>query len=74
MGMALWVVQVLLAVVFLGAGPVVFVVIRGVLLGITGALLAVPAAGIIRIVVTELLAYRRERQGEIRPGASSPHR
>lgn len=74
MGMALWVVQVLLAVVFLGARPVVFVVIRGVLLGITGALLAVPAAGIIRIVVTELLAYRRERRGEIRPGASSPHR
>ena len=34
----------------------------GQLLGIPGALLAIPVAEIIRIVVTELLAYRRTRQ------------
>lgn len=33
--------------------------IGGQLLGIPGALLAIPVAEIIRIVVTEVLAYRR---------------
>jgi predicted PurR-regulated permease PerM len=33
--------------------------VGGQLLGIPGALLAIPVAEIIRIVVTELLAYRR---------------
>jgi predicted PurR-regulated permease PerM len=36
--------------------------VGGQLLGIPGALLAIPVAEIIRIVVTELLAYRREGQ------------
>jgi predicted PurR-regulated permease PerM len=36
--------------------------VGGQLLGIPGALLAIPIAEIIRIVVTELLAYRRTRQ------------
>src|SRR5215211_4375742 len=36
--------------------------VGGQLLGIPGALLAIPVAEIIRIVVTELLAYRRTRQ------------
>jgi predicted PurR-regulated permease PerM len=36
--------------------------VGGQLLGIAGALLAIPVAEIIRIVVTELLAYRREGQ------------
>jgi predicted PurR-regulated permease PerM len=36
--------------------------VGGQLLGIAGALLAIPVAEIIRIVVTELLAYRRTRQ------------
>lgn len=42
-------------------GVVVFVVILigGLHLVLTGALPAVPAAGIVRIAVTELLAYRR---------------
>jgi predicted PurR-regulated permease PerM len=33
--------------------------VGGQLLGIPGALLAIPVAEIIRIVVTELVAYRR---------------
>jgi predicted PurR-regulated permease PerM len=36
--------------------------VGGQLLGIAGALLAIPVAEIIRIVTTELLAYRRTRQ------------
>ena len=36
--------------------------VGGQLLGIPGALLAIPVAEIIRIVVTELLDYRRTRQ------------
>jgi len=36
--------------------------VGGQLLGIPGALLAIPVAEIIRIVVTEILAYRRSRQ------------
>jgi predicted PurR-regulated permease PerM len=36
--------------------------VGGQLLGIAGALLAIPVAEIIRIVLSELLAYRRTRQ------------
>jgi predicted PurR-regulated permease PerM len=36
--------------------------VGGQLLGIAGALLAIPVAEIIRIVLTELVAYRRTRQ------------
>jgi predicted PurR-regulated permease PerM len=46
--------------------------VGGQLLGIAGALLAIPVAEIIRIVVTELLAYRRERQQVNKPAVSSP--
>jgi predicted PurR-regulated permease PerM len=46
--------------------------VGGQLLGIPGALLAIPVAEIIRIVVTELLAYRRTRQeANERPVSSS---
>jgi predicted PurR-regulated permease PerM len=45
--------------------------VGGQLLGIPGALLAIPVAEIIRIVVTELLAYRRERQQANKPAVSS---
>ena len=45
--------------------------VGGQLLGIPGALLAIPVAEIIRIVVTELLAYRRERQQADKPAVSS---
>ena len=38
--------------------------VGGQLLGIPGALLAIPVAEIIRIVVTEVLAYQRTRQEE----------
>jgi predicted PurR-regulated permease PerM len=40
------------------------VLVGGLLLGIPGALLAIPVAEIIRIVVTDLLAYRRVGRGE----------
>jgi predicted PurR-regulated permease PerM len=41
---------------------IIAVLVGGMLLGIPGALLAVPVAEIIRIVATDLLAYRRARQ------------
>ena len=48
--------------------------VGGQLLGIPGALLAIPVAEIIRIVVTELLAYRRATQEatELAVASSSP--
>jgi predicted PurR-regulated permease PerM len=47
--------------------------VGGQLLGIPGALLAIPVAEIIRIVVTELLAYRRMAPEANEPAvASSP--
>src|ERR671911_43767 len=47
--------------------------VGGQLLGIPGALLAIPVAEIIRILVTEILAYRRSRQEASRPAVvSSP--
>jgi predicted PurR-regulated permease PerM len=48
------------------------VLVGGMLLGIPGALLAVPVAEIIRIVVTDLLAYRRERREANEPAISAP--
>jgi predicted PurR-regulated permease PerM len=46
--------------------------VGGQLLGIPGALLAIPVAEIIRIVVPELLAYRRSRQEANEPAVVSP--
>ena len=40
------------------------VLVGGLLLAIPGALLAIPVAEIIRIVATDLLAYRRVPRGE----------
>ena len=51
------------------------VLVGGLLLGIPGALLAIPVAEIIRIVATDVLAYRRTRQSEEQeeePALSSP--
>jgi predicted PurR-regulated permease PerM len=45
--------------------------VGGQLLGIAGALLAIPVAEIIRIVVTELLAYRRTTQEANEPAVAS---
>jgi predicted PurR-regulated permease PerM len=45
--------------------------VGGQLLGIPGALLAIPVAEIIRIVVTELLAYRRMTQEANEPTVAS---
>src|SRR5688572_13405501 len=45
--------------------------VGGQLLGIAGALLAIPVAEIIRIVVTELLAYRRTPQEANEPAVAS---
>src|SRR5687767_3669058 len=45
--------------------------VGGQLLGIPGALLAIPVAEIIRIVVTEVLAYRRTRQEANKPAVAS---
>jgi predicted PurR-regulated permease PerM len=46
--------------------------VGGQLLGIPGALLAIPVAEIIRIVITELLAYRRTRRETEGPAAPPP--
>ena len=48
------------------------VLVGGLLLGIPGALLAIPVVEIMRIVVTEVLAYRRKRQEATKPAVSSP--
>jgi predicted PurR-regulated permease PerM len=45
--------------------------VGGQLLGIPGALLAIPVAEIIRILVTEILAYRRSRQEVSGPATQS---
>ncbi|HEY6714630.1 MAG TPA: AI-2E family transporter, partial [Rubrobacter sp.] len=45
--------------------------VGGQLLGIPGALLAIPVAEIIRIVVTELVAYRRTTQEAKEPAVAS---
>jgi predicted PurR-regulated permease PerM len=50
----------------------VALLVGGQLLGIPGALLAIPVAEIIRILITELRAYRRERQHADKPAVSSP--
>jgi predicted PurR-regulated permease PerM len=52
----------------------VAVLVGGILLGIPGALLAIPVAQIIRIVVTEVVAYRRAKQeaNEPVPSPSQP--
>ncbi len=47
-----------------GLSIFVAVLVGGLLLGIPGALLAIPVAEVIRIVVTDLLAYRRAPRGE----------
>jgi predicted PurR-regulated permease PerM len=48
------------------------VLVGALLLGIPGALLAIPVAEIIRIVVSDVLAYRRTRRGKEETAASSP--
>ena len=53
----------------------VALLVGGALLGIPGALVAIPIAEIIRIVVTDVLAYRRSRRGEeevAEPAVSAP--
>ncbi len=57
-------------------GLVIFiaVLVGGLLLGIPGALLAVPVAEIIRIVVTDVLTYRRTRQEADKTAVSAPSR
>ena len=46
--------------------------VGGLLLGIPGALLAIPVVEIIQIVVTEIPAYRRKRQEANKSAVSSP--
>jgi len=55
-------------------GPVIFiaVLVGGMLLGILGALMATPVVEIGRIVVSELVAYRRTKQEANEPAVSSP--
>jgi predicted PurR-regulated permease PerM len=48
------------------------ILVGGQLLGIPGALLAIPVAEIIRIVITNILAYRRTKQLANEPADTSP--
>jgi predicted PurR-regulated permease PerM len=50
----------------------VAVLVGGLLFGIPGALLAIPVAEIIRIVVTDVLAYQRVERAEQERAVSSP--
>jgi predicted PurR-regulated permease PerM len=54
-----------------GLMVLVALLIGGQLLGIPGALLAIPVAEIIRILVTELLAYRRTAQEVKEPAVAT---
>jgi predicted PurR-regulated permease PerM len=49
----------------------VALLVGGQLLGIPGALLAIPVAEIIRILITEIRGYRRTTQEENEPAAAS---
>jgi hypothetical protein len=55
-------------------GPVIFiaVLVGGMLIGILGALMATPVVEIGRIVVSDLVAYRRTKQEANEPAVSSP--
>jgi uncharacterized membrane protein len=50
---------------------IIALLVGGQLLGIPGALLAIPVAEIIRIVVTELLAYRRTAREANEPAVAT---
>jgi predicted PurR-regulated permease PerM len=54
-----------------GLAILIALLVGGQLLGIVGALLAIPVAEIIRIVVTELLAYRRATKEASEPAVAS---
>jgi predicted PurR-regulated permease PerM len=54
-----------------GLMVLVALLIGGQLLGIPGALLAIPVAEIIRILVTELLAYRRTARETKEPAVAT---
>jgi predicted PurR-regulated permease PerM len=54
-----------------GLAILIALLVGGQLLGIVGALLAIPVAEIIRIVVTELLAYRRTAREASEPAVES---
>jgi len=55
-------------------GPVIFiaVLVGGMLIGILGALMATPVVEIGRIIVSDLVAYRRTKQEANEPAVSSP--
>ncbi len=54
-----------------GLAILIALLVGGQLLGIVGALLAIPVAEIIRILVTELLAYRRTTREADEPAVAS---
>jgi predicted PurR-regulated permease PerM len=54
-----------------GLAILIALLVGGQLLGIVGALLAIPVAEIIRIVVTEVLAYRRTTREANEPAVES---
>jgi predicted PurR-regulated permease PerM len=54
-----------------GLAILIALLVGGQLLGIVGALLAIPVAEIVRIVVTDILAYRRTPQEASEPAVES---
>jgi predicted PurR-regulated permease PerM len=59
------------AVQLYGLVILIALLVGGQLLGIPGALLAIPVAEIIRIVLTEVLAYRRAGREASEPAVAS---
>ena len=60
------------AVELSGFATIAVVMLGGALLGVVGAILAVPVAASIKIVVRELTEGRRARMGALRNGAPAP--
>ena len=60
------------AVELSGFATIASVMLGGALLGVVGAILAVPVAASVKIIVNELTRGRRERMSALRNGAAVP--
>ena len=60
------------AVELSGFATIAVVMLGGALLGVVGAILAVPVAASVKIIVNELTEGRRARMGALRNGAAAP--
>jgi predicted PurR-regulated permease PerM len=54
-----------------GFATIAVVLVGGALMGVIGAILAVPVAGSLKVILRELMAPRRERMEQLRAGAEA---